>query len=46
MLTEAHKYLSLPISGFKGSFPRKGISISLAIFSAPPVLGGNISEDT
>lgn len=38
--------LYLPISGFKGSFPRNAISISLAILSAPPVLGGNISDDT
>ena len=32
----------LPILGSNGSFPRKGISSSDAIFSPPPVVGGNI----
>lgn len=33
-----------PILGSRGSFPRNGILMSLASCSAPPVVGGKISD--
>ena len=33
-----------PIRGSRGNLPRKGTSISDAIFSAPPVVGGKICD--
>ena len=35
---------SLPILGSNGSFPKNGIFISVANFSAPPVVAGNICD--
>ncbi len=35
---------AIPILGSRGSFPKKGTSISAAIFAAPPVLGGKMTD--